>query len=100
MVIQYPIHIPQEAPAVKRRWAAIGCVPSQVVRPERKSLRLRGDLAGDPRWLTGGAAEGGGRSEVKRRRAGPSRGEPRAEPPSEAAKPGAPALRCHCGPSH
>src|SRR3989304_2951218 len=81
MGIQYPIHMPQEAPAVKRRWAAIGCVPSHVVRPERKSLRLRGDLAGDPPWLTGGAAAGGGEKGGNAERAGPTGGGARGGPP-------------------
>jgi hypothetical protein len=44
--------------------------------------------------VSGGAAAGGGRSEVKRSRAGPSHGEPRTESPSEAAQPkGDPAQR-------
>jgi hypothetical protein len=44
--------------------------------------------------VSGGAAAGGGRSEVKRRRAGASRVEPRTESPSEAAQPkGNPAQR-------
>jgi Tfp pilus assembly protein PilF len=37
--------------------------------------------------MSGGAAAGGGRSEVKRSRAGPTHGEPRTESPSEAAQP-------------
>jgi hypothetical protein len=47
-------------------------------RPKRKA-----HAAGE----FGGAAAGGGRSEVKRSRAGPPHGEPRTESPSEAAKP-------------
>ena len=43
-------------------------------------------VAGDARW-SGGAAAGGGRSEVKRSRAGSPHGEPRTESPSEAAQP-------------
>jgi hypothetical protein len=42
---------------------------------------------------SGGAAAGGGRSEVKRSRVGSSNGEPRTESPSEAAQP---VPRAHC----
>jgi hypothetical protein len=68
--------------------SAVTCKEEPGTPPEAKLLQAsapqrKAHAAG---W-SGGAAAGGGRSEVKRSRAGPPHGEPRTESPSEAAQP-------------